>query len=257
MSVDPADAENALLTVEHVWVRFDALVAVRNLTFELQPGNLLGLIGPNGAGKTTLFNIISGYLPLQTGAIRYRGGLLARQSVQDRSRAGMVRTFQTPKVFERMTVIENIMVGACKLTRTGMLQDLFHTPHAGGEMRRIRALAEQASADFGLSGELAASTLPAGQRRILEIARAQVGQPRLLMLDEPSAGLNREEMRQLIAAIRRINDAGVAILLVSHDMELMTVADVVHVLNFGEIIARGNMAAIQQDRHVREVYLGV
>jgi ABC-type branched-subunit amino acid transport system ATPase component len=250
-------SQGDILALDGVGHRFGGLTVLRSVTFKLPDGGLVGLIGPNGSGKTTLFNIISGYLPLQTGAIRYCGEPLASQSVQDRSRAGMVRTFQTPKIFERMTVIENIMVGACKLTRTGMLQDLFHTPQAGGEMRRIRALAEQASADFGLSGELAASTLPAGQRRILEIARAQVGQPRLLMLDEPSAGLNREEMRQLIAAIRRINDAGVAILLVSHDMELMTVAAVVHVLNFGEIIARGNMAAIQQDRHVREVYLGV
>jgi ABC-type branched-subunit amino acid transport system ATPase component len=118
-------------------------------------------------------------------------------------------------------------------------------------------LAERVAADFGLHGDLPARTLPAGQRRVLEIARALVGEPRLLMLDEPSAGLNREEMQQLIAAIRRINEAGLAVLLVSHDMELMAVAETVHVLNFGEIIARGNMAAIQQNANVREVYLGV
>ena len=111
--------------------------------------------------------------------------------------------------------------------------------------------------DFGLAGDLPARTLPAGQRRILEIARALVGKPRLLMLDEPSAGLNREEMQQLIAAIRRINEAGLAVLLVSHDMELMAVAETVQVLNFGEIIAKGNMTAIQQNANVREVYLGV
>ena len=130
------------------------------------------------------------------------------------------------------------------------------SPHACAEMRQIRLRAERVADDLGLAGELPALVLPAGQRRILEIARALAGEPKLLMLDEPSAGLNREEMRQLTAAIRRINEAGLSILLVSHDMELMAVAEAVHVLNFGEIIARGDMAAIQQNAAVREVYLG-
>ena len=246
-----------ILRLDGVGHRFGGLTVLRSVTLAVPERGLIGLIGPNGSGKTTLFNIISGYLPLQTGRITFRGEALAAQTVQDRNRAGMVRTFQTPKIFERMSVIENIMVGACKITRTGILQDLLRLPHAQGEMRKIRTQAERVAADFGLAGELPARTLPAGQRRILEIARALVGEPRLLMLDEPSAGLNREEMRQLIAAIRRLNDGGLAILLVSHDMELMAVAEDVHVLNFGEIIARGNMAAIQQNQNVREVYLGV
>jgi ABC-type branched-subunit amino acid transport system ATPase component len=247
----------SILELDGVGHRFGGLTVLRSVTLAVPAGGLVGLIGPNGSGKTTLFNIISGYLPLQTGTIGYCGRPLTTETVQDRSRAGMVRTFQTPKIFERMPVIENIMVGACKLTRTGMLQDLFRTPHARSEVRRIRALAERAGDDFGLRHDLPASTLPAGQRRILEIARALVGEPKLLMLDEPSAGLNREELGQLVVAIKRINEAGLAILLVSHDMELMAVANVVHVLNFGEIIARGSMAAMQQDRRVREVYLGI
>ena len=249
--------EPNILALDGVGHRFGGFTVLRSVTFSVPDGGLVGLIGPNGSGKTTLFNIISGYLPLQTGRISFGGKPLTTQTVQDRSRAGMVRTFQTPKIFERMTVIENIMVGACKLTRTGMVQDLLHSPRARSEMQQIRARAERACADLGLAGDLPASTLPAGQRRILEIARALVGEPRLLMLDEPSAGLNREEMRQLIAAIRRINEQGLAILLVSHDMELMAVAETVHVLNFGEIIARGDMAAIQQNPNVREVYLGL
>jgi ABC-type branched-subunit amino acid transport system ATPase component len=246
-----------ILSLAGVGHRFGGFTVLRSVTLSVPEGGLTGLIGPNGSGKTTLFNIISGYLPLQAGTIEFRSQPLTTESVQDRNRAGMVRTFQTPKIFERMTVLENIMVGACKLTRTGMVQDLLHLPHARSEMRRIRTLAERVVHDFGLAGALPASTLPAGQRRILEIARALVGEPKLLMLDEPSAGLNREEMQQLIAAIRRINDAGLSILLVSHDMELMAVAETVHVLNFGEIIAKGNMAAIQQNASVREVYLGV
>jgi ABC-type branched-subunit amino acid transport system ATPase component len=248
---------NDILTVDGVGHRFGGFTVLRSVTLSVPEGGLVGLIGPNGSGKTTLFNIISGYLPLQTGAIEFRARPLTTQSVQDRNRAGMVRTFQTPKIFERMSVLENIMVGACKTTRTGMIQDMLRLPHARGEMRRIRSAAERVAGVFGLAGDLPARTLPAGQRRILEIARAMVGEPRLLMLDEPSAGLNREEMQQLIAALRRINETGLAILLVSHDMELMAVASNVHVLNFGEIIAMGNMAAIQQNADVREVYLGV
>jgi ABC-type branched-subunit amino acid transport system ATPase component len=251
------NGEQNILALDSVGHRFGGLTVLRSVTFSIPEGGLVGLIGPNGSGKTTLFNIISGYLPLQTGRIVFRDKPLTTQTVQDRSRAGMVRTFQTPKIFERMTVIENTMVGACKLTRTGMLQDLLHSPRARSEMQEIRIRAERVCHDLGLLGHLPASTLPAGQRRILEIARALVGEPRLLMLDEPSAGLNREEMRQLIAAIRRINEQGLAILLVSHDMELMAVAEAVHVLNFGEIIARGDMAAIQQNPDVREVYLGL
>jgi ABC-type branched-subunit amino acid transport system ATPase component len=246
-----------ILKLDGIGHRFGGLTVLRSVTLAVPEQGLIGLIGPNGSGKTTLFNIISGYLPLQAGGIEFHGQALTKQSVQDRNRAGMVRTFQTPKIFERMSVIENIMVGACKITRTGMLQDLFRSPHAQGEMRKIRMQAESVADDFGLARDLPARTLPAGQRRILEIARALVGEPRLLMLDEPSAGLNREEMRQLVAAIRRLNDGGLAILLVSHDMELMAVAEDVHVLNFGEIIARGNMAAIQQNQGVREVYLGM
>jgi ABC-type branched-subunit amino acid transport system ATPase component len=246
-----------ILKLDGVGHRFGGFTVLRSVTLSVPDGGLIGLIGPNGSGKTTLFNIISGYLPLQTGMIEFRGHPLTTQSVPGRNRSGMVRTFQTPKIFERMSVLENIMVGACKITRTGMIQDLLRLPHARGEMRQIRSLAERVAGEFGLAGDLPARTLPAGQRRILEIARALVGGPKLLMLDEPSAGLNREEMQQLIAAIRRINEAGLAVLLVSHDMELMAVASAVHVLNFGEIIAKGNMTAIQQNANVREVYLGV
>jgi branched-chain amino acid transport system ATP-binding protein len=246
-----------ILELKGVGHSFGGFTVLRSVTLSVPEGGLIGLIGPNGSGKTTLFNIISGYLPLQTGAIAFRGEPLTTQSVQDRNRAGMVRTFQTPKIFERMTVLENIMVGACKLTRTGMIQDLLRLPYARGQFQQIHTLAKRMAEEFGLNGALPARTLPAGPRRILEIARALVGEPKLLMLDEPSAGLNREEMQALIAAIRRINKAGVSILLVSHDMELMAVAETVYVLNFGEILAKGGMAAIQQNANVREVYLGV
>jgi ABC-type branched-subunit amino acid transport system ATPase component len=158
-----------------------------------------------------------------------------------------------------MTVLENVMVGCTKLTRTTMLQDLLRTPTARGQMREIRERAEAACERFQLTAlrDLPAASLTAGQRRILEIARAVAGEPRLLLLDEPSSGLNVQEIDGLRDWIVRLNEEGITILLVSHDMGLMTVARTVHTLYFGEIIASGDMAAIQRDPRVREVYLGV
>jgi ABC-type branched-subunit amino acid transport system ATPase component len=253
------DASADILDIRSVGRSFGGLSVLRNVSFAVPEGGIVGLIGPNGSGKTTLFNIVSGYLALDAGAIVYRGQQLRSESIQDRSRAGMVRTFQTPKIFEQMTVLENVMAGCCKLTRTSMVQDLLHTPQARAENGRIARLAEEACARFELTSlrQVLARNLPAGQRRILEIARAVVGRPKLLLLDEPSSGLNTEEIANLSASIRQLNRDGISILLVSHDMELMEVASRVHVLNFGEIIASGDMCNIQQNPQVRDVYLGV
>ena len=252
-------AEPALLELRGVGHRFGGLTVLRSVSFTVPERGLVGLIGPNGSGKTTLFNIISGYITPESGAVVYRGRDLGADSIQDRSRAGIVRTFQTPKLFEQMTVLENVMVGACKLTRTGVLQDLARTPRAAQQLSHIAAVAEAACARFELGPirHVLARNLPAGRRRILEIARAVVGGPRLLLLDEPSAGLNTDEIHALKRSIRQLNADGIALLLVSHDMDLMTVADLVHVLSFGEIIASGDMATIQGDGRVRDAYLGV
>jgi branched-chain amino acid transport system ATP-binding protein len=250
---------NAILALKEVGHSFGGLAVLRSVTFDVPEGGIIGLIGPNGSGKTTLFNIVSGYIRPLAGTITYQGAPLVRESIQRRGTAGLVRTFQTPQVFEQMTVLENIMVGCTKLTRTTMLQDLLRTPAARGQMREIRQRAEAACERFQLGGlrDLPAASLTAGQRRILEIARAVVGEPRLLLLDEPSSGLNAQEIENLREWIVRLNEQGITVLLVSHDMGLMTVARTVHTLYFGEIIASGDMAAIQRDPRVREVYLGV
>ncbi|MFZ5784143.1 MAG: ABC transporter ATP-binding protein [Pseudomonadota bacterium] len=255
----PDQASAPLLALREVGHAFGGLAVLRSVTFDVPAGEIVGLIGPNGSGKTTLFNIVSGYIRPMTGTVSYRGAPLERQSIQQRGRAGLVRTFQTPQVFEQMTVLENVMVGCTKLTRTTMLQDLLRTPAARAQMREIRARAEAACERFQLGAlrDLPAASLTAGQRRILEIARAVVGEPHLLLLDEPSSGLNVNEIESLRDWIVRLNEEGMTILLVSHDMGLMTVAPTVHTLYFGEIIASGDMAAIQRDARVREVYLGV
>lgn len=252
-------ADPAILSLREVGHSFGGLAVLRSVTFDVPQGKVVGLIGPNGSGKTTLFNIVSGYISPMTGTVAYRGAALGRETIQQRSAAGLVRTFQTPQVFEQMTVLENVMVGCCKLTRTNILQDLFRTGTAKGQMDAIRQEAEAACERFQLAGlrHLPAASLTAGQRRILEIARAVVGKPSLLLLDEPSSGLNAQEIENLRDWIVRLNGEDMTILLVSHDMGLMTVADTVHTLYFGEIIASGDMAAIQRDPRVREVYLGV
>jgi ABC-type branched-subunit amino acid transport system ATPase component len=248
-----------MLSLREVGHSFGGLSVLRSVTFDVPEGGIIGLIGPNGSGKTTLFNIVTGYIRPLAGTVAYRGAVLGRDTIQQRGLQGLVRTFQTPQVFEQMTVLENVMVGCTKLTRTTMLQDLLRTPSARAQMREIRERAEAACERFGLTAlrDLPAASLTAGQRRILEIARAAVGEPRLLLLDEPSSGLNVQEIEDLRDWIVRLNEEGITILLVSHDMGLMTVARTVHTLYFGEIIASGDMAAIQRDPRVREVYLGV
>ncbi len=252
-------ATEPLLALREVGHAFGGLSVLRSVTFDVPEGAIVGLIGPNGSGKTTLFNIVSGYIRPNMGAVVYRGTPLGRDTIQQRGMAGLVRTFQTPQVFEQMTVLENVMVGVTKLTRTSMVQDLLRTPAARRQMREIRERALAACERFQLGGllDLPAASLTAGQRRILEIARAVVGEPRLLLLDEPSSGLNVQEIENLREWIVRLNEGGMTVLLVSHDMGLMTVAPMVHTLYFGEIIASGDMATIQRDARVREVYLGV
>jgi ABC-type branched-subunit amino acid transport system ATPase component len=248
-----------LLSLRGIGHSFGGFSVLRSVSFDVPEGSIVGLIGPNGSGKTTLFNIVTGYIAPLQGSVLYDDQPLGPHSIQQRSRSGLVRTFQTPQVFEQMTVLENIMVGACKRTRTTMLQDLLRTPRARAQLGEIESLAEAACARFGLDAlrDRLARNLTAGQRRIVEVARAVVGSPRLLLLDEPSSGLNAEEIEHLRGWITRLNGEGMTVLLVSHDMELITVAATVHVLNFGEIIASGPMAEIQRDSHVREVYLGV
>lgn len=260
-SASPAAAtrDAPLLEVHGVAHSFGGLKVLTNVSFPALAGKITGLIGPNGSGKTTCFNIISGFLQPQRGQIWFMGEDITRCSIQDRSRAGMLRTFQAPKVFERMTVLENVMVGLYKSTRTGFAGAMFRTARARHELVQMREAAAAACGKFELTKHLDTLTgkLPAGQRRIVELARAYVSTPRLLLLDEPSTGLGSHEIEVLRSWIITLNQEGLTIVLVSHDMGLMTVSDTVHALYFGEIIASGRIESVQADPRVREAYLGV
>jgi branched-chain amino acid transport system ATP-binding protein len=249
----------ALLEVNHVSHSFSGLRVLNNVTFGVKAGSITGLIGPNGAGKSTLFNIVSGFLAPAAGQVLYDGRDVSRLSVPARSRLGLVRTFQTPQVFPHLTVRENIMAGRYKKTASGMSAGLLGLPAARADLTRMQTAADQACERFGLAQvrNQLAGKLPGGQQRLVELARACVGEPALLCLDEPSSGLNSEEVSRLMETLQRLNRDGLTILLVSHDMELVTVAAVIHVLCFGEIIASGALAQIQSDARVREAYLGL
>ena len=249
----------ALLEIRQVSRSFSGLKVLHNVGFEVNAGSLTGLIGPNGAGKSTLFNIVSGSLAPDAGRILYRGEDVTGYPVPRRSYLGLVRTFQTPQVFAHLSVRENLISGCYKQTGSGVVAGLFATPRARSDLARMRAAADAACERFGLSEvrDQLAGELPGGQQRLVELARACVGRPTLLCLDEPSSGLNSEEVARLMQTLQQLNRDGLTILLVSHDMELVTVASVIHVLCFGEIIASGPPATVQSDARVREAYLGV
>lgn len=248
-----------LLQLKQVAHHFGGLNVLINVNIDVHPGKIVGLIGPNGSGKTTCFNIASGFLRPKSGRVLLEGQDVTHMSVQSRGLMGLVRTFQAPKVFEHMTVQENLMVGEYKSTKSGVFSSLLGLPSARKEFAGMRERAAESAKRFGLEKLLdtSAGLLPAGQRRVVELARACIGEPRILLLDEPSSGLNSEEIETLRHWILKLNEDGLTILLVSHDMGLMTVCNEAHVLYFGEIIASGSLALVQDDPRVREAYLGV
>ncbi len=248
-----------LLEVHNVSRRFGGLRAVNRVSFMLQPDIIKAVIGPNGAGKTTLFNLISGFLPPHEGEIVFNGEKIQGRHPYQIASSGISRTFQNVKLFHGMSALENVMIGRHTHSRSEFVSGMFHLPWTWIEERRIREKSIEIMEFLGIAGlaDREAVSLSYGQQRIVEIARAMACEPKLLLLDEPAAGLNMRETAGMAALITKIREKGITILLVEHDMSLvMDISDEVIVLCYGEKIADDVPLAIQQNTDVIRVYLG-
>jgi branched-chain amino acid transport system ATP-binding protein len=235
------------------------VAALADVSFMVRPKTITSLIGPNGAGKTTAFNAITGYLRTRRGAVTFGDETLSGRRPCDIARSGIVRTFQKTSVFPTLSVLDNVMVGLHLRGRAGFLAIVAAARRVRTEEARLRAEAEAIIDFVGLGRRRAdvASSLPYGDQRLVELAVALAARPRLLLLDEPGAGMTSTEKERLVELIRRVRQQGVTVLLVDHDMRLvMGISDTVIVLNHGRVIAEGAPAEIQAHPEVIRAYLG-
>jgi len=248
-----------MLEISGITQVFGGVTALKDVSFLVNKGDITGVIGPNGAGKTTLFNIISGIYTQTFGSIALEGKDVSGALPEDLARLGMVRTFQNIELFNAMTVRENVMVGRHSRSSSGLLACSLKMPWALREEKRIRSEAEKWMEFTGISdlADVVAGNLPFGKGRLLEIARALAVEPRIILMDEPAAGLNSQETVALAQLIRRIRDMGITIVLVEYDMELvMDICDRIIVLNLGQKLAEGTPREIQDNHEVIAAYLG-
>lgn len=247
------------LEIKDLKMRFGGVTAIAGLNMTVEEGEIRGLIGPNGAGKTTLFNACSGRYPITSGEILYRGHKISGLKPHEIAAEGLVRTFQHVTLFKKFSVLRNVMAGNHLHAQHSYWGSIFRTARTrdaeAGSARRAREILEF----VGLShiSDQQASTLPHGHQKMLGVAIALAAEPRMLLLDEPCAGMNNDESHEMIGLVRRIRDEGVTIMLIEHDMKVvMGLCDRITVLNFGNEIADGTPEAVRANPEVREAYLG-
>ena len=254
----PAAVSDAL-KVSNLAVRFGGLVAIADMSFVVQAGQILSLIGPNGAGKTTAFNVITGFLRPSAGSVIYKGRDLTKMSPPEIAALGVVRTFQRTSIFGSCTVLESVLTALHLGGGTEILGAILRSAAVIEEERRLQTEALDLLAFVGLAlrPHDVAGTLSYGEQRLLALATAMAAKPAMLLLDEPAAGLNPSETQGFMELVRRIRDRGVTVLLVEHDMHMvMSISDRIIVLNNGQMIAGGTPHEIQNDAEVIRAYLG-
>jgi branched-chain amino acid transport system ATP-binding protein len=247
------------LTIEHITVHFGGLVAISDMNFVVNEGEVVSLIGPNGAGKTTAFNVITGFLQPSHGHVSYRRASLNNLKPHEVTSLGLARTFQRTSVFQSVSVFENVMIGLHRRGRSRLCDTLLALPRERESESELNERAGEVLALVGIerrSRELAGS-LSYGDQRLLGVALALATDPSMLLLDEPVSGMNATETMRFMRLLDRLRELGVTILLVEHDMPMvMGVSDRIVVLNYGKIIAEGRPAAIQGNPEVIRAYLG-
>ncbi|GHV54291.1 ABC transporter ATP-binding protein [Deltaproteobacteria bacterium] len=249
----------SLVSVHNILKSFGGLVAVADVSFEIEEGGIVGLIGPNGAGKTTVFNVITGNYRPNKGEVLFDRRDITGTMPHEIVSLGIARTFQNIRLFQDMSVLENVLAGNHCRMRAGFISSLFHSPAQRRDERRglVRAMRELAFVGLDNQYDNLAGNLSHGQQRLLEVARALASNPRFLILDEPAGGMNEQETGAFITLIHSIQKRGITVLLIEHDMNLvMKVCEKLIVLEYGAVIAEGAPAEIKKNARVIESYLG-